>query len=296
VTDYINNIVLNDIGAVESAVGTENFIFASTSQGGKVFNGTTVANISLSGDYNHAFRVNNRNLVFSGYDILVYDSTSGASTLLPVAPSYFSEPILHNEKVYFHNDGSFVYETDGTSTGTKKISSKTVGSFNFDPYLFGKDDKLYYSTNQGDNTELWEIDLTTVLDSSFSVIKPAASSIIEPFAFEAGGNLVYAKYTTSLGNELWVYNSLPTAVKDNLLQDQVNIFPNPAINEIYIHFNEEIPSGSQLFLYNAEGNCIKKQPISGKEFRLNIGEFSQGIYFMQINSDKGYFTSRFLKI
>jgi len=286
VTDFINDVIADDISNVTSAVGTTDFIFVNTPDGNKVFDGTNVKNFNLAGDYIHGFKLGQYHVLFSTYYIALYDSSDGSALELFVEPSYFSEPIANQEYVFFHNADGYVYQTDGTPSSIKKISSKTIGSLNYDPYLFATDDVLLYSTNQGNNVELWVVDLATSMDSLFNIVKPYGYQI-DPYAFKAGDHIVYARYTAMEGNEYWVYTPLQTGVKDIWSTTQLIMSPNPVENELTITLDQEIPLHSRLFIYTSAGQLMRSSHVETQQMRVDLTGFSAGQYFIRIETGSG---------
>ena len=297
VEDYINNAIPGSAFGISSAVGTEDFIFIKTVAGGKVFNGDDISAFSLSGEFIHGFKLGRRNVVFSDFDLMVYDSLTKTSVSIPIAPYYFSEPISYNGKVYYHDDfGHLVYETDGTIIGTKKIGSTPTGSFNYDPYLFANGDKLFYSANVGSNTELWVIDLNTDADSSFSKIQPASISYITPEVFSVGQFLVYARETTAEGSEYWVYDPMTTAVHDPNPIQPLTIIPNPAAEEIHFAFDGNLPASSMLLIYDATGKIVSEAKSILNEVSMDVSALSPGRYFVDVkNKSEVLFKGSFIK-
>jgi hypothetical protein len=286
VTDFINDAIADDISNVTSAVGTTDFIFVNTPDGNKVFDGTNVENFNLTGDYIHGFKLGQYHVLFSTFYIALYDSADGSALELFVEPSYFSEPIANQEYVFFHNTDGYVYRTDGTPSSIKKISSKTTGSLNFDPYLFATDDVLLYSTNQGNNVELWVVDLATSMDSLFNIVKPYGFQI-DPYAFKSGDHIVYARYTAMEGNEYWVYSPLPTGAEDIWGSLQLVLSPNPVENELTITLGEEIPSNSRLSIYTALGQLVWTSLTDKQQMQVDLTGFNSGQYFIRIDTGSG---------
>jgi hypothetical protein len=287
VTDFINEMVTPDITTAQSAVGTTDFIFVQTASGGKVFDGSTVSNFALTDDYNYGFKLGHLNVVFSSYEIMAYDSMDKTSKLLPVDLYYFTEPISHNGKVYFHNTDKYVYESDGTMAGTKKIGSQATGALNYDPYLFATDQFLLYSADRGNNTEFWSIDLNTDVDTLFSVIKPASNANFVPNAFLSGNHLVYARSTSAEGNEYWVYDPMTSGTKDLTSTHSITISPNPADLEVRITFDDVIPAYTNLSIYNVSGQIVLRSHIEADQLKLYISQFIPGQYYLQLESSNG---------
>ena len=287
VNDFINDALPGVVSGVTSAVGTTDFLFVQTSGGGKVFDGTTITNFPLSSDYNHGFKIGHLNVVFSAFDIVVYDSLDKSTKNLPVEPYYFSEPISNSTKVFFHNNASYLYETDGTAAGTKKISSLTAGEFNYDPFLFYTQDLVLYSANRNSNTELWIIDLNTYTDSLFSVIKPSNNPIVNPYAFRTGDHIIYPRYTATYGREYWVYNLFTTATKDLPGFQPISISPNPFTDEVNVFLGNNNPGSSNLSVYNTSGQMLMNQIIYADHYKLNMQGLNPGLYIIQVVTSDG---------
>ena len=298
VTDYINDLVPGSVSNVISAVGTQDFLFVMDGgSGGKVFNGTSIDDFDLNGDYFHGFKIGQKHVVMTDFSMFVYDSATATSSELPVEPYYFSEPIANGPKVFFHNSQSYVYETDGTPTGTKKISSLTAGESNYDPYVFATEDQLLYSVNNAGNTELWIVDLVTGADSLFTRVKSASSFYIQPYVFKAGDNIVYARYTSAEGREYWVYNPGPTATHDPVPHIDLRLVPNPATHELELSFGDDLLSLTKLTLFNSEGKPVKEIPIDQKQMKIDLHQVSPGLYYVQVSNDRQVFNGgSFVKI
>jgi uncharacterized delta-60 repeat protein len=73
-------------------------------------------------------------------------------------------------------------------------------------------------------------------------------------------------------------------VNQNNTEGNFSIYPNPALNEIYI---KGIPSSSKLELYNVLGqgfDVIKKDVIEN-EMKIDISKLCQGTYLLKIEAD-----------
>jgi hypothetical protein len=80
------------------------------------------------------------------------------------------------------------------------------------------------------------------------------------------------------------------------LQD-VSIFPNPASNNINVTYTVGIPSESKISIKNIVGQVVleKTYPARGNQFDENIplNNFSNGVYFMNIESNGATTTKEF---
>ena len=300
VKDYVNSIVTNDITSVETAVGIEDVIFLNGINGtnsSQIFDGLTLTSTSIFGDPYKGFRIDDTYLLFTDFDINIYDAVTFEVGSLGVEPDFSTNPILFDGKVYFHNTGGFVYETDGTFAGTKKVSSNTTGSFNFDPYMAGHDGVLFYSTVIGNNLELWAIDLETDTDSLFTVVRPAASSILDPYIFPVWDKILYPKYTSAQGNEMWVYDPVMTSLKDEVLREAgFQLYPNPVSDHLYITYQLAILSSADVLFLNNEGKLIKTLKLQNAQQQINLAELSSGLYHVYVQSgSRKIYVDSFLK-
>ena len=79
-----------------------------------------------------------------------------------------------------------------------------------------------------------------------------------------------------------------TSVSD-ISGEEFRIFPNPAQTMVHIHSNKEI---QDLRLVNILGQVIYTASVQGFEYNLNVSGFENGIYFIQVLTNKGYKTKR----
>lgn len=66
------------------------------------------------------------------------------------------------------------------------------------------------------------------------------------------------------------------------LKDAINIYPNPAKNNIYIVFEQEISDNMHVQLYDISGRLLKTQYLTDNSSIFELSSFSAGIYYLQI--------------
>lgn len=85
-------------------------------------------------------------------------------------------------------------------------------------------------------------------------------------------------------------------IDNNDLQNQINIFPNPARDRLNIGYSEiEILN---LEIYDIQGKKIKNLSIDNSQSTiqvLNIKELKSGLYFLQVRTDRGLVSLKFVK-
>ncbi len=80
---------------------------------------------------------------------------------------------------------------------------------------------------------------------------------------------------------------------DELQGINCQIYPNPAQNSITIALDEFISGSVQII--NIEGALIEQSSFLGKQTKLNIEALSNGIYTIQITTEKGVVRRQFIK-
>jgi len=78
----------------------------------------------------------------------------------------------------------------------------------------------------------------------------------------------------------------------------ISIYPNPANNNLYLHFKKSINKDVLLSIYNSLGKLVKQEQLTafGNEYRVNIGELNKGIYFVKFTSNmQTVYSSKFIK-
>lgn len=83
---------------------------------------------------------------------------------------------------------------------------------------------------------------------------------------------------------------LITSVAD-LINEKINIYPNPASEVVNIHSNIDVNS---IWIYNSAGQVVKKQENSFKFQQVFINDIQQGLYFFIINTNAGSVSKKIL--
>ena len=70
--------------------------------------------------------------------------------------------------------------------------------------------------------------------------------------------------------------------KTDLSEFDINVYPNPSINEIKIS-SEEIITAYKIF--NSTGKLVLSQEVRGNKMSINTSEFSSGTYYLLLKSN-----------
>ena len=82
------------------------------------------------------------------------------------------------------------------------------------------------------------------------------------------------------------------AVNQDYIRFSIQVAPNPATNHTIVKFKNklQVDNNFTLSLFGSNGQLINKLPTSQLEFlqgyRLSTSNLSEGVYFVQISSDK----------
>ena len=73
------------------------------------------------------------------------------------------------------------------------------------------------------------------------------------------------------------------------------LYPNPAYNSIFVHFNKLPASPVNARIYNATGQMVISTVVHGIEQQLPIGRLAAGNYFVALESSGGTQQLKFVK-
>lgn len=79
---------------------------------------------------------------------------------------------------------------------------------------------------------------------------------------------------------------------NNLFAGRVEVFPNPFQNTLTLKSDVEIKN---LEVRNALGEQQLKLELTSKELDLNLENLSSGVYFMRVETEKGFLTKKMIK-
>ena len=83
--------------------------------------------------------------------------------------------------------------------------------------------------------------------------------------------------------------ALTNPVKDHSVKKLPGAYPNPAVDNLYIHSRGKIMS---LMLYNISGEQLAGSALKNQ---INVKHLQPGVYFVKVTTDKGTETHKFIK-
>ena len=73
----------------------------------------------------------------------------------------------------------------------------------------------------------------------------------------------------------------------------INVYPNPAVDRIYIHIPEK--QNFELQIFNILGECIVQKELSSGSNKIDISSLAKGIYVVQLTSANRTFQQKLIK-
>jgi len=135
--------------------------------------------------------------------------------------------------------------------------------FDMNPAQGGGDNKLYWASCGG-AVQLRIIDTTT------------------------GSSTAVCTYSSIQIATIGIFGKFVGINKDNSVSE-VNVYPNPANNVL----NITAQNIETLKVLNIAGQVIDNQVVNNNNAEINVSNYSAGIYFVQVRTDKGFFTKKF---
>jgi len=84
------------------------------------------------------------------------------------------------------------------------------------------------------------------------------------------------------------------SINENDLSNLINIYPNPANNNINISFDKLSSDNVNIKIFNSIGEVVKTQSANGKKsLKINTQSYSSGFYILQLNIGDSVLSKRF---
>ncbi len=85
-----------------------------------------------------------------------------------------------------------------------------------------------------------------------------------------------------------------TGIRNNSEKFEINIFPNPTKDYIYINPNQPINKNSNIELYDRKGKLILRENLYNKN-SIYIGNLASGVYILHLINEGEIFTKKIIK-
>jgi hypothetical protein len=277
-----------------------------------------------TGNWAYGAAIDNLKVVAQGnanIQSTINTGNSSASSLMNSGTIHNYDTTSGNIMTSLSNNDNFDYGCVNTSVTRAGTGAQIYNGGNAQALVM---DKSFYMTvdnanTNGDNTIIfyfteaeisgWEAavanaggtetrnDLYAIRDSNSGPQSVLPAIDMVPLTVGAFGNHVTLTGTFTGVDGAYQFGTQNTllSIEDNELGQTFSVFPNPVKNELIIKTeNGKLPT--QLHITNMLGQKIfSKQVGSKNDLRLNVSGFSNGMYFLTLQSEQTNQTIKFLK-
>jgi photosystem II stability/assembly factor-like uncharacterized protein len=89
------------------------------------------------------------------------------------------------------------------------------------------------------------------------------------------------------GTILKTTNGGGVGIKENTIEKQISIFPNPASDMVTFNIDNRNNENLTLSVYNVMGALVRSEKLKQNQHQLNVGDLDNGVYMVEIKS-KGW--------
>lgn len=165
--------------------------------------------------------------------------------------------------------------------GSPNTGATNSSNFNALPGGKRKGDGMYFNLTGG--AYFW----TSTLGSTNNSAKSRNLSY-------NNNNLYYADMAPTYGFSVrCVKNSLTTQIKNSSIINHIQIYPNPAIDRIYIDYAERQDFNMQV--YNIIGECVLHGDLTSVTNMIDISSLTTGIYLIRLTDTNGTYQQKLIK-
>ena len=125
------------------------------------------------------------------------------------------------------------------------------------------------------------------MNGTFAEFPAMGASLTKGVYSYLGGPAKILLYSPSSGVNVYYIKAEPlvTAINQvNIEKNEVNVYPNPATDKVYIDYNKPI----QVALYNIAGSLLKSKLIQSKYDYISIGDLQPGMYLIRSQNDNAF--------
>ena len=221
-----------------------------------------------------------------------YDSICRPLKIYSASRSYGDinfERFTENETNYFYADCSHIVIVGDDSLVSCPDLPDTVSL-----YVFGGTGNYVYSWTPNDSISSDTI-LNPVLYSTIS--NTYHLSVLDSVGNSSNFQLNLIAYCDTICKnncDTICVNNCDTINKNNV--DSIYIFPNPAVNILFIKKSAH-ESLTKLNVFNSMGQIVKIEyaTLNDETIEVNIYNLSQGLYFIELQTEKSNFLKKFMK-
>ncbi|NOT36973.1 MAG: T9SS type A sorting domain-containing protein [Saprospiraceae bacterium] len=285
IKDYLSSSIA--INYVDDAFGVDNklFIYAKTTSGKNnnymISNSTTFKDLGNIGSINSISRIGSKYIFYLFRELRVYDTTTSKLEYLSDMGS-FEFTVGGDNKFFFTKDGTSrkeLWETNGTASGTIRISDNVSSTFLQSYRAINNGTKLHYLKNLS-TVELWEYDYITKTNLKITDLYPSPPINFIPTLFYFKGKLFFGKETTKEGFELWYLNLSTGTINQEEQKNKFVYFDQS--NKMLVRNIDFENIKLKIQIYNFEGKLMNEID-NNYESKILLSDLTMpGVYLVKI--------------
>ncbi|MBL7965358.1 MAG: T9SS type A sorting domain-containing protein [Prolixibacteraceae bacterium] len=174
------------------------------------------------------------------------------------------------------DDAPYVKDSIDPVSVDKRAPNKIIDLKN----VFADDDisdQLTYSITSNTNEKV----VTTSISNSSLILRFSTENTgISEITVSASvnGKTAISKFKVEV--------KIPVGIEPVIDDMEIQVYPNPAKENVFIKFKEAPKTGTKLKLYNSQGKSVYQKRTNNQEEVVNVEYLSPGLYFLQIGESK----------
>ncbi|MBC8046544.1 MAG: T9SS type A sorting domain-containing protein [Fimbriimonadaceae bacterium] len=190
-------------------------------------------------------------------------------------------------KIYFNGDNDDdergLWVTDGSDAGTTFLSAIESGSFADYSATVVNGNNIIYKGYDDDNGCTTIFQSNGTVDGTFQSM--TCDDLSYPYEMITYNDKVILDATSdAYGGELWLFEpEFATGINDVAENNEIHIYPNPAVNLITIAHNH-FGTNEKILVINTLGEIIYSSTLLSGTQTINIKNLTTGIYLIRINN------------
>lgn len=207
-----------------------------------------------------------------------FDGSINSIAIHPTNPDKVAIATTSEQKVYVSIDGGVTWSSYLNNLPDFSALALVWQDNNMDGLYVGMNYGIYY------------------IDNTFAVWQPFSNNLpnveISELEINTANNKIYAG---TYGRGLWRSGIFDASLSiDEFNFSNINVYPNPATNEINLSWNEN--ESVSIKVYNALGKIMYFNTtinLANKP-KIDVSNYASGIYFVKINNTKGVITKKII--
>lgn len=201
-----------------------------------------------------------------------------------------------------------LYANDATDSASVSVFTTTIAqpsqiftptSPDIDEIISPND--IFLNWPDADNATSYRIEIATdINDFNGSIIfsEETTSSFLANINLDSSSmyfwHAIAINDCQEVMSDLWWFNTESPNATYELNGNKISIFPNPVDDYLFINFDNKLNIKTELEIYTATGQRIifENNLIGQNNFKLNMNEFTAGVYFLEIKNEEGVFVER----